>query len=631
MKKTLLFILSLLFIISCGSSPESLRKEWYEYSRPKLKDKMSEIIGELGWYKNTVLDTDKGLQWSYYSGSYTTGGTFLQFLQNGYGRIIVQEVDAFGTIIGRDWVSGEWWIKQSPSANGVLVDEIVFMADNARDGLQMDPTNLPGNFAFIDLDDFFAHKDQVPWYSVLNYLEFADNLRFEFMKGKNIIFSKDEGFIDGDINTPFTLYWHDGKVRVKGEFSNGEKDGNWEWFWSNGNKTQEGDYSQGIMVGKWVNYMATSGDTLAIRNFDANEKLHGKYIVFDVKKTEGSYKEGKKDGMWTYKNKNGSFKTEYYNNGVNSGIWVNYDESGDTASFFNFNILKDYYGVWRSTNDDSITINRFGDIIFGERMKKWEPILTLSGNEVSLKDYDRDENQYSNPKLIFSKENGEKIIRVTSEQDGYYYLAENPLIGTGGPTKHKIYYSSDTGDYHFADKPREFYRVEDHLFGKWSDRLEPEMNYEFMSGHNPQVGRYMEYLDNSYYNDYCVMVTYNKKDKRKFKEEISIDVRRLPKKHIDRFVKKKKKYKKLLNKGLFEQEDIEAILGFHDGMVIDTMIFKIKLDGIGTYENPIKIKVPFNRSIGFGNETLAIELVTNDSIVFLSSPNNTPYTIYRNN
>ena len=91
----------------------------------------------------------------------------------------------------------------------------------------------------------------------------------------------------------------------------------------------------------------------------------------------------------------------------------------------------------------------------------------------------------------------------------------------------------------------------------------------------------------------------------------------------------------MLNKGLFEQEDIEGILGFHDGVDIDTMIFKIKLDGIGTYENPIKIKVPFNRSIGFGNgfrnETLAIELVTNDSIVFLCTPNNTPYTIYRNN
>jgi len=337
MKKILFSVIPFLLIIGCGPSSESLMEEWHEYSRSKLEKKMSEIIGENGWYKNTIYDTDEGLQWRYSKGPYIDGGTFLQFLQNGYGRIIIQEVDNFGTIIGRDWASGKWWIQQSPSINGVLADEIVFKAEKASDGLQMDPKNLTDDFAFIDLDEFFAHYDQVSWYEVHLYYEFADDLRFEFMKEKNVIFSKDEGFVKGNINGPITLYWGDEKERVKGELVDGEKNGHWEWLWYDGFKYVAGKYLKDKKVGEWKWYDPVDKEILVSSNYNNNGEFHGKTVTFTgnkgVKTTEGDYKNGEKNGKWTYWNENGQKESERtYKDGEKDGLWTYWHENGQKES-----------------------------------------------------------------------------------------------------------------------------------------------------------------------------------------------------------------------------------------------------------------------------------------------------------
>lgn len=543
-------------IIGCGSSPESLRKEWYKYSSSKLEEKMSDIINQRGWFKNTIYDNDKGLQWSFSS------GTYLQFLSGGSGRIIVEGRDAFGTVIARDWVSGKWWIQQSPSANGVLADEIVFKADNARDGLKMDPTNLPDNLAFIDLVDFFSHN-KVPWFSVNNYLEFADDLRFDFMKEKNIIFSKEEGFVSGDNNSPFILYWPDGKVRVKGEYRNGKKHGDWNWLWHNGNKYASGQYLKGKKAGVWLHFNPSSGDSLLLRYFNEKEELHGDYVEFNagLRKKEGSYKNGKKDGEWFLYKEDGSHFKRIYDNNENSGIWVHYSADGDTMGIWNTNILTEFYGVWGNDNNEQLTINRYKEMRFGKNSFPWEAIYNSNGNEIYWKE-NMDESSILNHRIIFETIDGEKRIKVTGGEKGHYTVNN---IAT-----HPINYSDYVGIYQYNGEPAVDYDIQDLLFGKWSDGLVPEVIYEFMSGDDPRVKKYK--FSSEYIGRYAVMVTFNKNDKKKFKNKMETDIRTLPKEYID----------------WYNNEYVDEILeiieespeyGFKDDLVIDTTIYSIGYDG----------------------------------------------------
>jgi len=645
MKKILFSVIPFLLIIGCGPSSESLREEWHEYSRSKLEKKMSEIIGENGWYKNTIYDTDEGLQWRYSKGPYIDGGTFLQFLQNGYGRIIIQEVDNFGTIIGRDWASGKWWIQQSPSINGVLADEIVFKAEKASDGLQMDPKNLTDNFAFIDLDEFFAHYDQVPWYNVHLYLEFADDLRFEFMKEKNVIFSKDEGFVKGNINGPITLYWGDEKERVKGEFEDGEKNGHWEWLWYDGFKYVAGKYLKDIKVGEWNWYDPGDKEILMSQNFNNNGELHGNYVTFNkgVKTTDGDYKNGEKNGIWTWRNEagktdssanyvegnkdgdwfvyneDGSHIKGVYENNEKSGVWVHYNADGDTMGLWDTNILTQFYGVWRSENTpepgarelELLTINKYKEMTFGINEFLWQPNFNMNGNETYWK-RGWDESSISKHRMIFETKDGEKRIRVTGGEKGHYYVNKK--------YRHDLHYSDYVGIYKYAGEPKVTYDVQDLLFGKWSDGLDPEVIYEFMSGDDPRAKKYYKYLNSSELNyRYFVMVTFNKNDKKKFNNKMETEIRTLPQHYIDWYNDEYvNEYLEALKKEKNKEakDIIRGVYGFNDSLVIDTTVYELSLDGSTGYNR--KKKKWFDSTFGIDNYNLEIVSISKDKIVTLA-------------
>ena len=77
-------------------------------------------------------------------------------------------------------------------------------------------------------------------------------------------------------------------------------------FFDNGQKEHEGTYKDGKKDGKWT-YWHKNGK----------------------KKFEGTYKNGKKDGFWIYWYRNGQKKHERtYKNGKKDGKWTDYKEDG---------------------------------------------------------------------------------------------------------------------------------------------------------------------------------------------------------------------------------------------------------------------------------------------------------------
>ena len=70
-----------------------------------------------------------------------------------------------------------------------------------------------------------------------------------------------------------------------------------------------------------------------------------KYYENGQKEKEGTYKDGKKDGLWTYWNENGQKKSEVtYKNGELDGLWISWFENGQ----------KKTEGTWKDGNFISV-------------------------------------------------------------------------------------------------------------------------------------------------------------------------------------------------------------------------------------------------------------------------------------
>lgn len=52
-------------------------------------------------------------------------------------------------------------------------------------------------------------------------------------------------------------YHNDGSVWAKGQFSNGQMDGYWEWFRKDGTKMRSGHFKAGKQIGEWITFDKT--------------------------------------------------------------------------------------------------------------------------------------------------------------------------------------------------------------------------------------------------------------------------------------------------------------------------------------------------------------------------------------
>ena len=106
------------------------------------------------------------------------------------------------------------------------------------------------------------------------------------------------------------FYYKNGKIEEVGTYLKNEKpNGEWKWYHENGNVLREEIYANGIENGTMTEY-SDSGTVISKGEYvDGLEEGPWVYQLGDIK-MEGSYKEGKRDGVWKYYYDNGNLNFE---------------------------------------------------------------------------------------------------------------------------------------------------------------------------------------------------------------------------------------------------------------------------------------------------------------------------------
>lgn len=107
---------------------------------------------------------------------------------------------------------------------------------------------------------------------------------------------KEDNFINGVSNGNYVELSDSGKVIIKGEYVDGEEEG--EWFYEVGDEKEIGSYVAGKREGAWKHY---TDDVLTFEGSYIEGNPNGEFVYFwpDEKiKEKGKYIMGKKEGDW---------------------------------------------------------------------------------------------------------------------------------------------------------------------------------------------------------------------------------------------------------------------------------------------------------------------------------------------
>jgi hypothetical protein len=82
-------------------------------------------------------------------------------------------------------------------------------------------------------------------------------------------------------------YYSNGKVKLRGVYKNGKRDGDWNYFYENGNLWSMGEYTNGVRNG-----------------------LSNVFYQNGVLRMEGNYRNNKRSGVWKFYNESGKLIKE---------------------------------------------------------------------------------------------------------------------------------------------------------------------------------------------------------------------------------------------------------------------------------------------------------------------------------
>lgn len=175
---------------------------------------------------------------------------------------------------------------------------------------------------------------------------------WEFYYLNDTLKSKGE-YKNGKKYGKWKYFFSNGKLEQEGFYDkNGEYTGEWKWYYENGNILRREDYRKGVEEGFMEEY-SISGALISKGEYIEGEKDGEWFYELNDHKENGKYRYGEKDGYWEYKHANGNLafegnylegipdgKHKYYNKegvlikeesfsyGKKDGKWKWYDNSG---------------------------------------------------------------------------------------------------------------------------------------------------------------------------------------------------------------------------------------------------------------------------------------------------------------
>ena len=120
------------------------------------------------------------------------------------------------------------------------------------------------------------------------------------------------------------LPWSGGKEE-QGAFKNGRKHGYWTEWYPNEQIKSQGTYENGIMNGQWVFYYDNGAKEKEGTLVDGN--ADGQWVFYNNetrKLQEGTFNLGIKEGKWTAYFSDGSITEGHYKNGKKDNVWTSW-------------------------------------------------------------------------------------------------------------------------------------------------------------------------------------------------------------------------------------------------------------------------------------------------------------------
>jgi len=288
----------------------------------------------------------------------------------------------------------------------------------------------------------------------------------------------------------YISYYLNGNIESKGQFSNNETTGVWEFYYETGKLKMRGNMKQSSNFGLWE-YFYESGQksmegTINGKNREGEWKT---YYENGQLKDIGEYKNNKHTGLWKYYYEDGTLKGEI-DYADDFGTYREYYHSGKILGEGPHTGTKNS-GHWRFFAEDTSTLQSEGDFNNGKKNGDWTNYYP-SGQISSKGKYENDEPV---GKWEYFFEDGKVSSSgdfVSGKKNGYW-----SVYNSDGSLKSEATYDSGSGEY------REYYKtgklkakgrvVNDKYEGKWEYYYEDgkrEGEGDFKEGKGTYYGYY---------------------------------------------------------------------------------------------------------------------------------------------
>jgi len=241
----------------------------------------------------------------------------------------------------------------------------------------------------------------------------------------------------------YVSYYLNGNIESRGQFSNNETTGVWEFYYETGNLRMRGILRQNSNYGLWEYYYENGQKSMEGTINDRNKEGIWKiYYESGELKEVGEYKNDKRSGQWI----------TYFEDGTKRGeIEYNEDHGRYTEYYHSGKMLAEgpkvgarYAGKWK-TYSESGSLDSEGDYMNGKKNGFWK-FYFLSGKTASEGRYENDEPvgtwvYYYEDGKISSKGNF-----INGKRNGYWSSSHK-----NGALKSEITYVNGSGEY------REYY------------------------------------------------------------------------------------------------------------------------------------------------------------------------------
>ncbi|MFP4291358.1 MAG: toxin-antitoxin system YwqK family antitoxin [Cyclobacteriaceae bacterium] len=203
------------------------------------------------------------------------------------------------------------------------------------------------------------------------------------------VLSSNPSVLDG----PYTAFFTNGSIRIKGRYEKGQASGYWEYFYENGHPKMRGTLQDNASHGVWEYFYENGHPQMRGVLYDSIRSGPWQFFFENgTIRSEGYFEEDRKIGKWKYYYEDAALKAEenyqgdtvqyveYYTSGsiklegqkINEnsiGTWTSYYENGSLKSEGEYD-EGERNGLWKFYHENG-KLSSVGDFIDGSTVGKW--------------------------------------------------------------------------------------------------------------------------------------------------------------------------------------------------------------------------------------------------------------------